>query len=513
MNLTTYMLKKLKIALFVATFLMYADSMSQQFDVTLTHQSIYSADDPAIFREFITCRSVNSGKTVSIGTVDGAPGPLRWFFNEIDSSGKIDSLNCLEIKASPNTSSIVIMDIKPLHSNNGYIACGYQFSNTSPNIFKPLSILFNNAGVPQKGYTYNDSGIFARVIESPKGDFIFVGAKGNSAFVKNANRTALIVKTYPSLIEKFYITIPGVVSTESYDLISDLAIKTDDSLVVVGSITSFCNVGSGLKAQSVLMCLDPNTGMNHWQQNLFNTNYVSPKIILENDTLYAIFNAGPPNRAAFCIVSAINGTLLGGRQIKLDAVVNCQNNLINTDTMLFQSLIVRSNRIFLSGKVIHQSGQFPFDIDFAKSTYFIHYSNIYFNKYKSPNFDGMSYSNYRIISGCLTGSTILPLFSVNSSTLNSYDTISTIAATTFADSLVGPYFSYFPWSFTNNYSIITGKSTATVNFSSLPSTSSTTLTFKTPGIRQWSDFGLIYTSHSVSQNGCENYKTPCDCNH
>ena len=50
------MLKKLNIALFVVTFLMYADSKSQQFDVTLTHQSMYSADDPAIFREFITCR-------------------------------------------------------------------------------------------------------------------------------------------------------------------------------------------------------------------------------------------------------------------------------------------------------------------------------------------------------------------------------------------------------------------------------------------------------------------------
>ena len=194
--------------------------------------------------------------------------------------------------------------------------------------------------------------------------------------------------------------------------------------------------------------------------------------------------------------------------------MNCQNNLINTDTMLFQSLIVRShNRIFLSGKVIHQTGQFPFDIEFSKSNYSVKYSNIYFNKYKSPNFDGMSYSNYRIGSGCLTGSTILPLFSVNSSTVNSYDTISTIAATTFADSLLGPYFSYFPWSFTNNYSIITGKSTASVNFSALPSTSSTTLTVKTPGIRQWTDFGLIHTSHFVSQYGCENYKTPCDCNH
>lgn len=183
-------------------------------------------------------------------------------------------------------------------------------------------------------------------------------------------------------------------------------------------------------------------------------------------------------------------------------------------TIYIQSLIVRShNRIFLSGKVIHQSGQFPFDIEFSKSNYSVKYSNIYFNKYKSPNFDGMSYSNYRISSGCLTGSTILPLFSVNLSTLNSNDTISTIAATTFAATLAGPFYSYYPWSFTNNYSIITGKTTATVNFSALPSTSSTTLTVKTPGIRQWSDFGLIHTLHPVEQNGCDTYKTPCDCNH
>lgn len=150
MNLTTYMLKKIKIALFVATFLIFADSKSQQFDVTLTHQSMYSADDPAIFREFITCRSVNSGRTVSIGTVDGAPGPLRWFFNEIDSSGVKVSTNCKEIKSSPNTRFIVLMDIKPLKSNLGYVACGYQFSNMSPNIFKPLSILFDISGVPNQ---------------------------------------------------------------------------------------------------------------------------------------------------------------------------------------------------------------------------------------------------------------------------------------------------------------------------------------------------------------------------
>jgi hypothetical protein len=507
------MFKTLKISLFFATLLISSTSWCQQFDVTLTHQNTYTSDDPAIFREFINCKSVNSGKTVSIGTVDGASGPLRWFFNEIDSAGQIDSLNCLEIEASPNTSSIIIMDIKPLLSNSGYVACGYHFLNSMPNILKPLSILLNNAGVPQKCYTYFDSGIFTRVIESPKGDFIFVGAKGNSTFIKNANRTAFIVKAYPSLIEKFYITIPGVVSAESYDLINDLAMKSDDSLIVAGSITGFCNAGAGLKAQSVLMCLNPNNGVIHWQQNLFSTNYVSPKVTIVNDTLYTVFNAGPPNRAAFCVVSAINGTLLGGRQIKLDAVINCQNNLINTDTMLFQSLIVRSNRIFLSGKVIHQSGQFPFDIDFAKSTYFIHYSNIYFNKYKSPNFDGMSYSNYRIGTGCLTGSAILPLFSVNSSTMNSFDTISTIAATTFADSLVGPFYSYFPWSYTNNYSIITGKNSATVNISSLPSTSSATLTVQTPGIRQWTDFNLIHTVHPVKQNGCQNHKTPCDCNH
>ncbi|GDX50868.1 hypothetical protein LBMAG26_17270 [Bacteroidota bacterium] len=131
----------------------------------------------------------------------------------------------------------------------------------------------------------------------------------------------------------------------------------------------------------------------------------------------------------------------------------------------------------------------------------------------SQQFDGMSYSNYRIGSGCLTGSIILPLFSVNLSTLNSNDTISTIAATTFAATLAGPFYSYYPWSFTNNYSIITGKSNATVNFSALPSTSSITLTVKTPGIRQWSDFGLIHTLHPVEQNGCDTYKTPCDCNH
>jgi hypothetical protein len=187
--------------------------------------------------------------------------------------------------------------------------------------------------------------------------------------------------------------------------------------------------------------------------------------------------------------------------------------LINTDTMLFQSLIIRSNRIFLSGKVIHHSGQFPFDIQFTKATYFVQYSNIYFNKYKSPNFDGMSYSNYRISTGCLTGWSMLPLFSVNSSTMNSFDTISTIAATTFADSLVGPFYSYFPWSYTNNYSIITGKNSATVNISSLPSTSSANLTVQTPGIRQWTDFNLIHTVHPVKQNGCQNHKTPCDCNH
>ena len=507
------MFKTLKISLFLATYLIISDGLCQQFDVTLTHQNTYTSDDPAIFREFITCKSVNSGKTVSIGTIDGASGPLKWFFNEIDSSGQVDSLNCLEIKSSPNTSSIVIMDIKPLNNNNGYIACGYHFLNSIPNILKPLSILLNNAGVPQKCYSYFDSGIFARVTESPNGDFIFVGAKGNSAFIKNTNRTALIVKTYPSLIEKFYITIPGVVSTESYDLINDLAIKSDDSLIIAGSITVNCAIGTGLKAQSVLMCLNPNNGVIHWQQNLFNTNYVSPKVTIENDTLYAIFNAGPPNKAAFCVISAINGTLLGGRQIKLDAVLNCQNNLINTDTMLFQSLIIRSNRIFLSGRVIHQSGQFPFDIQFTKSTYFVQYSNIYFNKYKSPNFDGMSYSNYRIGTGCLTGWSMLPLFSVNSSTKNSDDSISTIAATTFADSIAGPYYFYFPWSFTNNYSIITGKNSATVSLSSLPSLNSVSLTVKTPGIRQWTDFALIHLNHVVNQKGCNGKKTPCDCNH
>ena len=98
-------------------------------------------------------------------------------------------------------------------------------------------------------------------------------------------------------------------------------------------------------------------------------------------------------------------------------------------------------------------------------------------------------------------------------TIYTNDTVSTIAATTFAATLAGPFYSYYPWSFTNNYSIITGKSTATVNFRALPTISSITLTVKTPSIRQWSDFGLIHLKHTVNQNGCNTYKTPCDCNH
>ena len=56
------MLKKLKIILFVSTFLTSANSWSQQFDVTLTQNTGgYAYDDPAIFREFIHCKSVNNG--------------------------------------------------------------------------------------------------------------------------------------------------------------------------------------------------------------------------------------------------------------------------------------------------------------------------------------------------------------------------------------------------------------------------------------------------------------------
>jgi len=279
----------------VVFFLIIARCNAQQFDVTLTQNiGSYTYDDPAIFREFVTCKSVNPGRTISIGTVDGFSNPLRWFFIEVDSSGKRISSNCKEITASPYIRSIVLMDIKVLRNNSGYVACGYQFSNSDPYILKPLAVLFDNTGMPVKGYTYNDSGIFTKVIESPTGDFIFVGAKGNSTFIKNANRTAFIVKTYPNLIQNFNIIVPGIVSTESFDLISDVAMKSDDSLVVAGSITAYCNFGSGLRVQSVLMCLNPNNGVIHWQQNLFNTNYVSPKITLVKDTLYTVFNAALP---------------------------------------------------------------------------------------------------------------------------------------------------------------------------------------------------------------------------
>jgi len=161
------MFKTLKISLFFATFLISSASWCQQFDVTLTQNlGGYTSDDPAIFREFVHCKSINEGRTVSVGTVDGLSQPLRWFFIEVDSLGVKVLSNCRQIESSPNTRSIILMDIQMLRNKSGYVACGYQFLNTNPAILKPLSVLFDGSGVPTSSYTYDDSGMFTKVVQN-----------------------------------------------------------------------------------------------------------------------------------------------------------------------------------------------------------------------------------------------------------------------------------------------------------------------------------------------------------
>jgi len=509
------MLKKLKIILFVSTFLTSANSWSQQFDVTLTQNTGgYAYDDPAIFREFIHCKSVNNGRTVSIGTVDGLSHPLRWFFMEVDSLGVKVLSNCRQIESSPNSRSIVLMDVQMLRNKSGYVACGYQFLNTNPAILKPLSVLFNVSGVPTSSYTYDDSGIFTRVVQNTSGDFVFVGSKGNSTFIKNGSRTACVVRTDSALIQQNYITIPGVISTESFDIVSDIAVKSKDSVIIAGSITTNCSSTGGLRAQSLLMCINPSSGVVHWHQNVFNTNFVSPKLTIAKDTVYVIFNAGVPNKPVIGFFSAADGSFIDGRFIKIDPIFNCENQYVNADTVLFQNIIVLNvNRIFVSGKVIQQNGQFPFDIELDKSNFNIHYANAYFSKYKSPNFDGMSYSVYHMNAGCISGYTILPISSVRSSVMNSHGRITSINPNTFAQTVAGPFYSYFPWLFSNNFSSVTGRSTMNVSFISLPPLSSVNVNVKTPSVRQSAGCALTSNSLSVQQAGCAGFVTPCNCYH
>ncbi len=509
------MQKKIIKVLFVATFLMCADIKSQQFDVTLTQNlGGYTSDDPAIFREFVHCKSVNTGNTVCMGTVDGLSTPLHFFMMEVDSLGVKVAANCRSIESFPNTKSIVLMDLKPLKRKNGYVGCGYQFLKSNPGILKPLTMLLDATGYPTTAYTYDDSGIFTRVCQNTNGDFIFVGSKGNSTFVKNGNRVAYVVKTDSTLIQQFYMTFPSVTSVESFDVISDIVVKSKDSAIVAGSITTNCISGGGVKVQSILICLNPNNGAIHWHQNGFNSNYVSPKIALMRDTVYVVFNAGPPNRPVITYFSAINGGFLDGKFILVNTILNCENQYINSDTVLFQNIaLIGLNKIFISGKVIHQSGQFPIDFEFEKSNWNIHNSNVYFSKYKSANYDGMSYSVYHINSGCIGGSYILPIFSVNSCVLNSHQRLSTIESNTFAANKIGPYYSYFPWLFSNNYSAVTGKSSININFIPIPPLLSTTISVMTPSVRQRASFALTVNSISVQQAGCKGFYTPCNCYH
>jgi len=262
------------------------------------------------------------------------------------------------------------------------------------------------------------------------------------------------------------------------------------------------------------MSINPNNGVVHWHQNVFNTNVVSPKLTLAMDTLYVIFNAGVPNKPVIGFFSAADGSFIDGRFIKIDPIFNCDNQYINADTVLFQNIIVlNANRIFVSGKVIQQNGQFPLDIELNKSNFNIRYANAYFSKYKSPNFDGMSYSIYHMNAGCLSGYTILPISSVRSSVMNSHGRITSINPNTFAQTSAGPFYSYFPWLFSNNFSSVTGWNTINVSFISLPPLSSVNVNVKTPSVRQRGTFALTSNSLSVQQAGCAGFVTPCNCYH
>lgn len=247
---------------------------------------------------------------------------------------------------------------------------------------------------------------------------IFLGSKGKSTFINGGSKTAIIVKTYSTLIQKHYFTIPGNGAPSSFDILNDLILKSNDSLIITGTISKNCSI-TGNKIQTILLCMNQETGSILWQNNFIDENYVSPKIALFKDSLFLITNSGKPNDPLFCCFSAQNGNLLYGKKISFNSFYNCENANINLDTPFIENILIQKNNILLSGKIIRGRNVFPFDFEFNKLNFNINFANAYFNNNTVANIDCMNYSTYKINSGCLLNYFILPIFSSNSTTINS----------------------------------------------------------------------------------------------
>jgi hypothetical protein len=470
-----------------------------------------ATDDPFNYRSYATCASVNDGNYVSIVSVDDAPGTLIARFTEYDKNG-VEQFTT-EIRSVTKYAHLVPLDIIK-YSNTDYIICGYIMESNNVNDIRPWIAYVNASGVLGTSRYFNDTGIFARVEKLPDGKLVCCGFRGNGTTFSMNFRNANLKVITSSLVQQNSFSIGNGAAGISLNIMHDLEVLNLDSLIITGTVNEICS--GGVQSRTFLMCVNPFTGVVHWQNNSVTGNYMSPKILCDSLYVYQLVNASNPNEPLIMQYDKYNGNLILSKAINISNFYDCTNKLINSDSVLFQSLLKRKNgNLLFTGKVISYLGEMPFDLEINPTNFSVVYSNAYITRFKSTNIDFYSYSAYSTNNCSSVNSVFLPLGSTSFSTIFDDDIVSTTTFCTFVDNPNNNppiVYKYFTWTFNNNYSSVAGIKSLSSSLNNFSNISSSQLQVISSSFYQWNDFYPISSIINLTQLPCNDTVYPCVCN-
>ena len=505
---------KLKQLVMMMVSLIFIDLQSQNFDkryADIFPTTPMSYDDPFNYHSAASCASVNENRYVTVVSQDGAPGTLICRFTEFDNNGANTITE--QIKSINNAANIVPQDIIKA-SNSDYLVCGYLITSSNPADVHPWVAYLDASGNVISSRIFNDTGIFTRVEKLPNGNLVFVGFRGAGTFFNTGFRTPFVKVLNASLVPLSTYFVGNGTAGYSFDIMHDLEVVNDDSVILTGTVTTNCTVG--IQPITMLLSIQPTTGVIHWQNNVSTANFLAPKILLMGDYIYQVQNASNPNQPRLLVFDKSNGNYIDGRDINISNFLDCENRNVNTDTCIVQSLLSLSNgNLVLTGTIISYLGDIPFDIEIDPSNFSINYSNAYVTAYKATNTDFMSYTTYSL-TGCNPNAVYVPFGSTSFSTVFGDDIVSTTTYSTFIDSPQSSnptIYTYFTWTFNNNYSTVVGKENLNVTLSTMTAPSHQSVIINNPANLNWVDFNLDNFTLNLSNLDCTNfYVYPCECN-
>jgi hypothetical protein len=316
-------------------------------------------------------------------------------------------------------------------------------------------------------------GFISRVEELNNGNFVFVGCHIGTLYQSTNFRHAFYVTTDNNfnLIQTQILPSPTVMN--KFDNFNDVVEVENNNVIIAGTYTDYAPALN--KSRIIILKTNPQSGALFWQCSPYSSNFTGGKIAILEDTVFAVFSN--PNLLNIFLVKLLktNGNYINYHSLEIYDTTGCisDSGNLNLHYSIVQNIFLKNtNKLFISGKLILNTEEMPFDFEIP--------TNIDTNTYIMGNFyqtllnidildDFTSYKKQPT----LTGGNAYYSLQTRSSTIQRTDSsFFTLTYNTNNSGINTPIYRNKTWLFRNQYSLVHGfnnarftiESTATPSF-------------------------------------------------